>query len=98
VARLICEAQPGDVACHHCDEPACVNPEHIYRGTRKSNMEDKVRRGRARSTGGRTRLLPGAVQAIREDERMHKLIAPDYGVSVSLISQIKRGEKLRAVF
>jgi hypothetical protein len=34
------------VVCHTCDVPACVNPEHLYNGTRKSNMEDKMRRGR----------------------------------------------------
>jgi hypothetical protein len=31
---------------HHCDNPACVNPEHIYAGTRSQNSIDMYSRGR----------------------------------------------------
>jgi hypothetical protein len=51
IAREVIGARPYEVACHRCDVPLCVNPDHLYRGTWKSNMEDKVRRGRWR--GGR---------------------------------------------
>ena len=50
IAREIVGAQPGELACHHCDTPPCVNPEHLYRGTPQSNMDDKMRRGRWRGT------------------------------------------------
>lgn len=38
---------PGAMACHHCDNPPCVNPAHIYEGTAQSNVDDMWRRGRA---------------------------------------------------
>jgi hypothetical protein len=36
----------GRIACHHCDNPICVNPRHIYAGTHSDNSTDSVVRGR----------------------------------------------------
>ena len=35
--------------CHHCDNPPCINPEHLYAGTAKQNTNDMVERGRHRN-------------------------------------------------
>lgn len=42
----------GQVICHHCDNPPCVNPAHLFIGTRKDNNADRHAKGRSR--GGRT--------------------------------------------
>jgi hypothetical protein len=36
----------GMFACHRCDNPTCVNPDHIFLGTNQDNLRDAARKGR----------------------------------------------------
>lgn len=83
--------------CHHCDNPICVNPTHLFLGDCADNVADMVAKGRHRSRAlrgsehPRSKLTDAQVSAIRADTRIHAVIASDYGVSKALIQRVKAG-------
>ena len=83
---------PGLCVLHHCDNRSCVNPRHLFVGTRKDNYHDSVQKGRncRGATHGLAKLTDSQVLAIRSDTRLLREIAADYGVHLSTIGKIKR--------
>lgn len=89
----------GMMACHKCDTPSCVNPDHLFVGTHQDNMDDMNAKGRhhrwngARAGSGnpRAKLTPEIVASIRQDPRTNRAIAKQYGVGHVLVCYIKNG-------
>lgn len=79
--------------CHHCDNPSCVNPAHLFLGTQNDNMQDKMKKGRHVSTRGRSNsgLLNEQTAAIRLDPRDSRVIAAEYDISRNYVYSIKNG-------
>jgi hypothetical protein len=93
--------QEGMEVCHHCDRPPCIDRDHLFEGTPGDNSRDCVAKGRHNKRHGsahhKAKLTEAQILVIREDGRLHRLIAADYGVSRAMISYIKRGEFWRHV-
>lgn len=45
-AKIGRELSSNEFACHKCDTPSCVNPDHLFVGTAKENMQDALRKNR----------------------------------------------------
>lgn len=93
----------GLVICHHCDNPACCNPAHLFVGSHADNVADKVRKGRGRCGALRGEDAPWAkltadqVRAIRAEYEAGGVtqvaLGKRYGVDHTLISLIVRRKK-----
>lgn len=85
----------GMYICHHCDNPSCVNPAHLFLGTPKDNAHDKVSKGRANhprgEKSGLSKLTENDVKDIRHMYAVghtQEEIAGQYCVSRVSISYI----------
>lgn len=92
----------GELACHHCDNPPCVNPGHLFVSTPKGNTADMVSKGRVNRGEGRwsAKLTEEKVIAIREaiaSGRSMAATAREAGVTVSLIHGIVHGHRWKHV-
>lgn len=92
---------------HHCDNPPCCNPDHLFLGTQGDNIRDMVQKGRARSGGtrgethGMAKLTEAQVRAIRGryaggGETLFTLAA-EFGVTFSMIGMIVRRQSWKHV-
>lgn len=89
----------GFLVRHMCDNPRCVNPEHLLLGTAKDNSRDMVERGRSLkgTQHRRAKLDPEKVQYIREHYKpfckVHGALplSKKYGVSTTAIRLARTG-------
>lgn len=108
--RISCESVHGDIgdlnALHKCDNSFCVNPDHLYPGTQKQNVDDCRNRGRL--SGGAKNPQKGSkrpLAKLTEEEVADILLSQDrgidlskkYGVTAGIISQIKSRKRWKHV-
>src|SRR3990167_3890534 len=55
---------------HHCDNPVCQNPKHLFLGTNQDNIRDKMAKGRW--GGGRKKFTPGICSDCSKTARIVK--------------------------
>lgn len=94
----------GAVVCHRCDNPPCINPAHLFIGTRGDNNQDMAAKGR-HAHGARApyaRLTDADVFEIRRRYAAGGIryvdLADEYGVSKSEIGHVVLGKRWRHSF
>jgi hypothetical protein len=82
---------------HRCDNPKCVNPDHLYLGTSKDNALDREYKGRNKAfasgfqgiKNGAVRLTEDQVRQIRASNKSTRELYTEYNVSQMTILNIK---------
>lgn len=91
------EIPAGMCVCHHCDNPSCVNPAHLFIGTHTDNMRDCANKGRnytesqvgeSNNNAKLTYERVVAIRAMRRDGVKNAVLAKEFGVSKSTVSSI----------
>lgn len=96
---------PGELyVCHRCDNPSCINPDHLFLGTPMDNTQDMIRKGRNASQCGESNnaakisesIVIDVIAKIREGKN-NKQIAAELPICHSMVSLIRLGKTWRHV-
>jgi hypothetical protein len=91
------EGYHGVCVLHRCDNPACVNPKHLFLGTAKNNSDDMIAKGRkAKPRGeinGQAKLTETLVRAIKRSPLGPKDAAARFGISKAHVWQLRTGRR-----
>jgi hypothetical protein len=67
---------------HHCDNPKCFNPKHLYLGTQKDNMIDRANRNRQNL---KRKIPENKIEYIKQSLKSCKELAKEFGVTPQAI-------------
>jgi hypothetical protein len=91
---FFCDDPTGYSICHKCDNPPCVNPDHLFKATQEVNVRDAIVKGRKPSI--RVKLTPEVRAEIfrRLDlGEKQRCIARDLNISEAYLSNVKNGNR-----
>lgn len=85
----------GLVVMHKCDNPRCVNPEHLMLGTQAENVKDMIVKGRDKKRSlpgeshGMSKLTDDLVREIRASTETGPAIAERLGIATSTVYDVR---------
>lgn len=85
----------GLLVCHRCDNPLCVNPDHLFLGTSLDNNRDREAKGRGNQAKGQSqahaKLTEDDVKYIRASRLTTYALAKQYGMHYTTIMDARKG-------
>lgn len=94
----------GMFVCHSCDNPKCVNPEHLWIGDAAANNRDRDAKGRRidvvtshSEMSPNSKLSNAQARAVKFDPRPAPAVAKELGVSETTIRSIRQGKAWKHV-
>ena len=93
----------GLLVLHHCDNPGCVNPNHLFLGTQQDNVDDMMAKGRGFFPGPKDKTNIGrhlrklSVEQVKQIKKLsahgfsQSMLGRMFGVTSANISSIQRG-------
>ena len=88
----------GMYVCHSCDNVSCVNPNHLFLGTQKENLQDMASKGRS-TRGSKNPMAKLSEEDVKDIKYLintglsSKDLGVEYGVSSAAINLIKQGKR-----
>jgi HNH endonuclease len=92
----------GMLICHTCDNPPCINPEHLFMGTVSANSRDMVQKGRGRGASRPGEKNPNhkisndtvlRIRQMFQEGMKPQKIADLLGLNNDHVSSITRGDR-----
>ena len=88
----------GLFVCHTCDNRKCVNPDHLFVGTAKDNLDDMRRKGRGRGGTRYPKKIARQIRELRDQGLSCRFVGQELGVSEKYVSEVYRGKIKRDVY
>lgn len=99
--RFVGKIPKGMLVCHKCDNPACVNPKHLWIGTAQDNTDDMIKKGRQKFKVGETawacKLTEKQVLEIYKSNKSHADLGRQYNINITSVMRIRNGKTWKSV-
>lgn len=101
IAYTLAKGDPGNLqVLHTCDNPRCVNPDHLFLGTHEDNMQDRKDKGRYDSVSGEKSSLARypdqlvtLIMSQKDSGRTQQDVANEFKVSNGYVSRLWSGKR-----